>query len=356
MADRDWKAYNEALVRRGEIFLDLRIMKGWRRELTEMNEGKEGARFRYPDSFVRLLAFTHVYLRLPYRQLEGFVKMLSRYVDGLNAPDYSSMAWRTQRLDVKLNDALAKSNDEVVLALDASGIKVSNRGEWMRHKWKVKRGYLKIHIAVDVKSKRILALEVTKEKVADGCRLRSLVKEASEQVKVTKAIGDGAYDSKTNFRYLAGKKIEPVIKVRKNASSKVGGCVPRKLVAQEYLRNPKAWKRKHGYGQRWMVETVFSTFKRLFGEYTSSIRFRYMVKEMILKGRVEWRRLDDFNMGTSKLPFEVNCQVSSIPSKIPDGEISPVRFQATCVSITHSLPSAEVYYELRHDLHGLASS
>src|SRR3972149_1175158 len=108
--------------------------------------------------------------------------MLSRYADGLNAPDYSSMAWRIQRLDGKLNEALAKSNDEVVLALDASGIKVSNRGEWMRHKWKVKRGYLKIHIAVDVKRKTILALEVTKEKVADGCRLRSLVKEASEHV------------------------------------------------------------------------------------------------------------------------------------------------------------------------------
>ena len=283
MSDRDWKAYNAALVKRGEILLDLCIMKGWKQELAEMNRGKEGSRYEYSDTFIKLLAFIHVYLRLPYRQLEGFVRMLSRHVDGLKTPDYSSMAWRTQRLDVKLNDPLARSNDEIVLALDASGIKVANRGDWIRHKWKVKRGYLKIHIAVDVKSKRILAMEVTKEKVADGRRLKSLIKEASKHVKITKAIGDGGYDSKTNFRYLAGKKIEPVIKVRKNASSKAGGCMSRKLVAQEYLRNPKTWKRKHGYGQRWMVETVFSTFKRLFGEYTSSIRFQYMVKEMILK-------------------------------------------------------------------------
>jgi hypothetical protein len=33
----------------------------------------------------------------------------------------------------------------------------------MRRRWKVRRGYLKIHIAVDVKRKRILALEVTDE-------------------------------------------------------------------------------------------------------------------------------------------------------------------------------------------------
>src|SRR3990172_3819577 len=126
MSDRDWKAYNAALVKRGEILLDLRIVKGWRGELVEMNRGEGGAQYEYPGSFI---------------------KMVARYADGLKAPDYSSMAWRIQRLDVKLNDPLAKSNDEVVLAVDASGVKVANRGEWMRHKWKVRRGWLKIHIA-----------------------------------------------------------------------------------------------------------------------------------------------------------------------------------------------------------------
>jgi len=295
MSDRDWKAYNAALVRRGEVLLDLRIMKGWRRELAQMNRGKEGARYEYPGSLIKLLAFIHFYLRLPYRQLEGFVKMLAKHVDGVMMPDYSSMAWRIQRLDVKLNDGLAKSNDEVVVALDASGIKVANRGEWMRHKWKVRRGFLKIHIAVDVKRKEILALEVTKEKVPDGRRLKRLISEASKHVRITKAIGDGAYDTKTNFRYLANKEIDPAIKVRKNASSRAGGCMPRKLVAQEYLRNPKAWKRDHGYGQRWMAETAFSTFKRLFGEYASSIKFRHMAKEMLIKASL-------YNLFTAMTP------------------------------------------------------
>src|SRR5208283_1052765 len=209
MSDRDWKAYNAALVKRGEILRDLCIMKGWKQELAEMNRGKEGSRYEYSDTFIKLLAFIHVYLRLPYRQLEGFVRMLSRHVDGLKTPDYSSMAWRTQRLDVKLNDPLARSNDEIVLALDASGIKVANRGDWIRHKWKVKRGYLKIHIAVDVKRKKILALKVTNEKVGDGRMLQPLVEEASKKAKVTKAIGDGAYDTKSNFHHLTENGIDP---------------------------------------------------------------------------------------------------------------------------------------------------
>jgi len=37
------------------------------------------------------------------------------------------------------------------------------------------------------------------------------------------------------------------------------------------------------YGQRWIVETVFSSIKRMFGEHIMATRFHNMVKEMILK-------------------------------------------------------------------------
>ena len=283
MHKRDWKRINEALVRRGELLLNLDFMKGWGSELEAMNKGKEGALFRYPDSFIRLLLFMHVYLHLPYRQLEGFTKALARYVKALKVPDHSSIQWRAETFPVKLDKTLIDSGEDIVIALDASGIKVTNRGEWMRHKWKVKRGYLKIHLAVDVKRKKILALEVTDEKVGDGQMLQPLVEEASEKVKVIKAIGDGAYDTKNNFRYLNDKGIEPVIKVHRNASSRAGGCIPRKLVAQEYLQDPKAWKHNHGYGYRWMVESAISSLKRTFGEYASAKKMENMVRELIVK-------------------------------------------------------------------------
>ncbi len=286
MSKRDWKQINEALVKRGELLLDLDFVKGWENELQSMNKSKEGARFCYPDSFIRLLLFMYVYLHLPYRQLEGFTKALARYVKGLKPPDHSSIQWRAENLPVKLDKTLVDSNEDLVIALDASGIKVANRGDWIRHKWKVRRGYLKIHIAVDVKKKTILALKVTDEKVGDGQMLQPLVEEASKKGKITKTLGDGGYDSKSNFRYLNARKIEPVIKVRKNASSKAGGCMPRKLVAQEYLRDPEAWKRNHGYGQRWMAETVFSSYKRTFGEHVSAKNMTNMAAELMIKANL----------------------------------------------------------------------
>ena len=268
-------------MKRGEILLDLRILDRWDSELERMNARKEGGRYVYPEIFVKLLGYVHLLFHLPYRQTEGFLKALRRFDSRIEVPDYSTIDRRVNRLGVKLDEE--DYGNDLVIAVDASGVKVSNRGDWMRRRWKMRRGYLKIHIAVDVKRKRILALEVTDEKVGDERMLQPLVEEASRKGKIAKAIGDGAYDTRSNFHYLAEKGIEPVIKVRRDASNRAGGCVPRKLVAQEYLHDPEAWKRRHGYGQRWMAETVFSSFKRTFGEYVSAKTMRNMANEIILK-------------------------------------------------------------------------
>ena len=42
------------------------------------------------------------------------------------------------------------------------------------------------------------------------------------------------------------------------------------------------WKDSVSYGQRWIVETVFS-LKRMFGEYVYSIKLKNMMQEMMLK-------------------------------------------------------------------------
>jgi hypothetical protein len=99
-------------------------------------------------------------------------------------------------MDIKLDTSIIviNSNEDIVIAVDSTGIKVANRGEWMREKWKTRRGFIKIHIiAVDVKSKQITSIQVTKENVADGKMLKSLVYDALSKADVKKVIADGAY-------------------------------------------------------------------------------------------------------------------------------------------------------------------
>lgn len=280
---RDWKGYNEALVKRGLILLDLDFVANWTRELKAMNERKEGAKYRYPESFIKLLAVVHAYV-LPYRQLEGFMRALSQHVDGLKAPDYTTIWWRVAKMNIDIAKNVELDKD-VTIAVDSTGIKVSNRGEWIRKVWKVKRGFIKVHIAVDTKTKQILAIEVTKENVGDGKMLGRLVESSGRKGNVRRVLADGAYDSKNNFRMLASNNIEAVIRVRKNASLKGGGCMPRKFAVLEQLGND-GWRHEKGYGYRWMAESAFSSLKRIFGEYITSVRWKNIVNELLLKASI----------------------------------------------------------------------
>ena len=281
---RDWHRYNEALVRRGELNLDSSVLEEWKRELKKANKGKVGEPYHYPESYIRLLAFVRLLFHQPYRQTEGFVHFLSRFVEGLQAPDYSTIDRRTNRLQIDLSESLIRSNDPVSIAVDASGVKVHNTGDWIRHVWKVKKGYLKIHFAVDVRTGQVVSMDVSSEKVGDGRRLKRLVKRAEESVRVSRILADGAYDSKANFNFLAQEGIRPVIRVRRGSAPRSRGSMTRKLaVVEQQTFRPKAWSRIHRFGYRWRVEGAFSVIKRVFGEYVSAKKFVNMAREMAMK-------------------------------------------------------------------------
>jgi|YelNatPaOPRAMG01_1025707.scaffolds.fasta_scaffold249211_1 hypothetical protein len=58
-------------------------------------------------------------------------------------------------------------------------------------KVEVKRGFIKIHVTVNVKTKQIISMGVTKEEVSDGKILKPLVEEASTKAEGKKVTGDG---------------------------------------------------------------------------------------------------------------------------------------------------------------------
>ena len=96
----------------------------------------------------------------------------------------------------------------------------------MHDKWDAqnkKKGYLKTHVAVNIKTKEILALEVTDERVYDGRVMDKLIEHVLKSndngpaIKFKSVLADGAYDSNENFKYLEENKIQPGIKVRGNS-------------------------------------------------------------------------------------------------------------------------------------------
>jgi len=291
----NWSSYNQSLVRRGEILLGFDVINNWDTELKEMNKDKVGEPFHYPNTFLLLLGYAKAYFHLPYRQTEGITQ---RHAKGKvpSIPHYTTINRRINRLDIKIKDTDNKSSKEfedeyIVIAIDSTGIKVTNRGQWMREKWHIKnkKGYLKIHVAVNVKTKKILSMKVTDEHTHDSKALPELVENIikSEEMSTTaigKLLGDGAYEGNEIFRYLGDNGILPCIKVRMNSRVRLKkGNMLRNLSVLAQRKDLQRWKDSVRYGQRWIVETVFSCIKRMFGEYVYSVRFKNMIQEMMLK-------------------------------------------------------------------------
>ncbi len=191
-----------------------------------------------------------IYFHLPYRQTkEGIVQ---GHTKGKvpDIPDYTTINRRINKLDIKTKDADSiKFQDEyIVIAIDSTGIKVTNRGQWMQVKWnaKNKKGYLKIHVAVNVKTKKILSIKVTDEHVHDSKALSELVNgviESDKKIIIGKLIADSAYDSNIIFRYLEDNGIMPCIKVRNNARARwKKGNILRNLSVLAQKNDLQKWK------------------------------------------------------------------------------------------------------------------
>jgi hypothetical protein len=286
----NWPVYNQSLVRRGEILLGFDVINNWDTELEEMNQGKIGEPFHYPNTFLLLLGHAKAYFHLPYRQTEGIAQ---GHAKGKipSIPDFTTINRRINRLDIKIKEdnKSKKFDDYIIIAIDSTGIKVTNRGQWLRDKWNIKnkKGYLKIHVAVNVKTKKILAMKVTDEHVHDSKALTELVDEiikSDKKITLGKLFADGAYDNNNIFRYLGYNGILPCIKVRKNSKIRwKRGNILRNLSVLAQKNDLQEWKDSVSYGQRWIVESVFSCLKRRFGEYVYSVKLQNVIQEMMLK-------------------------------------------------------------------------
>ena len=74
MPKKNWSTYNESLIERGHILMDIGFIQSQRRELATMNKKKVGRPFLYPNSYVQFLAFLKIGFSISYRTAQGIVR------------------------------------------------------------------------------------------------------------------------------------------------------------------------------------------------------------------------------------------------------------------------------------------
>ena len=122
----------------------------------------------------------------------------------------------------------------------------------------MRKGYLKIHVvAVDIKKKKIISLDITSEEVhEDGTMLKRLVYSGSENNEVKRVIADGAYDSKENFRYRSVSQPARSCSQGKEKLQSINRLLPlKKNNSAAGAKEVERWTAKVKYGSRLVAET-----------------------------------------------------------------------------------------------------
>jgi len=279
---RDWSVTNERLVRRGEYFLDTDFVSNWKVELHQMNTGKCGAPYLFPNSLIELQAVWHA-KGIPFRMIEGITRKLSECLKVSDYNDYSTVNRRINKLACQL---IVPSGNNLTLFSDGTGLQVIESGEYLREKYgKKNRRWVQVVILGDPETKEPVSFEVNliQDSELESAK-RQLAELLEKNIKIDSFGGDGTYDEIALWNWLFAQGIEPIIKPDKNAIIPSGSRIRDKNVKEKNVIGFEYWSRNHGYGFRWTAtEGIFSAVKRMFGEQIHARSEQGIIQEAKIK-------------------------------------------------------------------------
>jgi hypothetical protein len=126
----NWRAYNESLVRRGDItfWFNEDVIDAWEHDNAQWKVGRP---FTYSNLAIQTLLSMRELFRLTYRQTESFGRAVAKLMQAdVAIPDYTSLQKRAAKLGVSISFNSTEGPIDVVV--DSTGLKVYGEGEYVR--------------------------------------------------------------------------------------------------------------------------------------------------------------------------------------------------------------------------------
>ncbi len=261
---KNWRAYNEALKRRGSLTIWFDPEMTWEAGPT----GKRGRQPTYSDAAIQTCLTMKVLFGMALRQTTGFVESLLQ-LSGLDwsVPDFSTLSRRQKTLAV--NIPYRGSEGPLHLLIDSTGIKVEGEGEWnaRKHGGAKRRIWRKVHLGIDEKTLEIRAVEFTSSDIGDAPMLPELLGQIPPDQEIGNVTADGAYDTRKCHDAIADRGAYAVIPPRKNAKfwkPESAGAIARNEALRASKRlGRKIWRKWSGYHRRSRAETKMHCMKLL---------------------------------------------------------------------------------------------
>jgi hypothetical protein len=184
----------------------------------------------------------------------------------LPIPDHTTFSRRGGGLTVL--PQRVERNEPLHLLVDSTGVKIYGEGEWLdqKHGVRSRRRWRKLHLAVDVGTQEIAAVELTPDDVGDVSAFPDLLDQIESPVGSVTA--DGAYDGETVYDEVLHRHptARVIIPPRLTVVLSEAGTMQR----DDHVRLIKnhgriGWQRRSGYGRRSLVETAMYRYKTIIG-------------------------------------------------------------------------------------------
>jgi hypothetical protein len=272
----NWAQYNSALKQRGslDIWISGDMLDSWEQQLAKQNNGKNGAPYHYPNSFIELVLQLGAVFHQPLRQTQGLALSVLKLLQlPATVPDYTTLSRRQPKLDAPLR-RLPK--DVVAAIIDSTGLKFYGEGEWKvkKHGAGKHRMWRKLHLGLDADGE-IRLEELTDNAKTDAEAAVKLLNNAGADVNDFYA--DGAYDQHKVYEALMALGVSGVhIPPQRNAKIWIHGNTkapphPRDENLRAIRKTSRSgWKQRSGYHGRSLSETAMFRYKRIIGERVHS--------------------------------------------------------------------------------------
>ena len=266
----NWSSYNAALRRRGSLLVWLDRDMEW----LAPKRGRPGRPETFSDAAIQFCLSIKVLFGLALRQTIGMVASLLRLA-GLDwpVPDFSTLCRRQRSVTIQI--PYRRSGGNLNLLIDSTGVKVRGDGEWQvrKHGPSRRRQWRKVHLAMDMATGDIRAVEFTSSREGDSPVLPGLLAQLPPDQPIGTIMADGAYDTRKCHSAIVEHGGTAVIPIRRNGRAWKDDSLAARA-RNETLRATQRfgralWKRLTGYHARSRVETQMQRLKS-FGERIAS--------------------------------------------------------------------------------------
>ncbi len=267
----NWAEYEAGLRGRGSLTLWItpEALAGWAAPRRKTRGGQPLS----SDLAIETTLMLGMVFGLRLRQSEG---LLSSVLDmmglDLPVPDHTTLSRRarTWKPSTRSNDRQHVADGHIHVLVDSTGLKIYGAGQWLeeKHGAKSRRGWRKLHLAVDADSGEIIAHSLTDQEAGNASQLEQLLDQIDGEIGQFTA--DGAYDGEPSYdavlRHSVGAKV--VIPPRSNAVERPNAqasCQRDDHIASMRIDGRLKWQTSSGYGKRALAETAMGRYKDIIG-------------------------------------------------------------------------------------------